>query len=89
MDVKCEANDKPHNIHHLSHNDDDDLNELLNLTGSGQQSLEYSPTINQPNVSNVAIEPVVSLSTAESTDDIQKWLDDVLVLNGWDDICTK
>ncbi|KAG4072072.1 hypothetical protein HA402_015571 [Bradysia odoriphaga] len=83
-DVKCEANVKLHNIGHVPQNDDDDLDELLKITGSGQrkmQSSECSSNINQPTGGSVTIQSVQGRSTAESTEDIQKWLDDVLILD--------
>ncbi|XP_037037265.1 uncharacterized protein LOC119074969 [Bradysia coprophila] len=81
-DVKCEAN--VHNIDHVPQNDDDDLEELLKITGTGHRKMkisEYSSNINQSTGSSVTIQSVQARSTAESTDDIQKWLDDVLILD--------
>lgn len=86
MDVKCETNVKPSTIDSASHNDDDDdLDELLKITGSGQQKIQSSACASSANhsstLSNVAIQSVHPQNAADSTDDIQKWLDDVLVLD--------
>lgn len=63
----------------LPQNDEDDLDELLNLTGTKQQEIQnpaFPPTTNPS--SGVTIQLG---QTADASDDIQKWLDDILVLD--------
>lgn len=62
----------------LPQNDDDDLDELLNLTGAKQQTIQSSEF---PSVERVTIQFDSASTALDSTDDIQKWLDDVLVLD--------
>lgn len=74
-DGKCGLNESQLTVINLPQNDDDDLDELLNLPGTRQQKMQSSSTASAINCATI------QKSTTDPTDDIQKWLDDVLVLD--------
>ncbi len=82
IDRKSEIN-KTETAANLPQNDDDDLDELLNLTGTGKQKFQSSDIPSSSStVSSVGTHRIgEKITTVDSTDDIQKWLDDVLVLD--------
>lgn len=75
-----EVKDCRNAVERTTQNDDDDLDELLNLTGSGQQKI-HIPKLVSSDSSAASNSATIQPSSADSTDDIQKWLDDVLILD--------
>lgn len=72
-------NKETQNVANLPQNDEDDLDDLLNLTGPKRHEIQSSAL---PPTTNPSSGVTIQLGrTAEATDDIQKWLDDILVLD--------
>lgn len=80
MGEKCDIKQTQSAVN-LPQKDEDDLDELLSLPGTIQQGVQSSIHPSTTSLSSSETVQLGQTSNEDSTDDIQKWLDDVLVLD--------